>query len=77
MTTTSGQSLGGAEGDVGFTAGVPGASEREPPAAAARARRPRHHWVVRVTHWVNFVALGLMVTTGLRIFNAFPAFAKG
>ena len=37
---------------------------------------PRHHWVVRVTHWINVVALGLMITSGLRIFNAYPAFAR-
>ena len=36
----------------------------------------RHHWVVRLTHWVNVVALTLMVATGLRIFNAYPAFAR-
>jgi Ni/Fe-hydrogenase b-type cytochrome subunit len=37
---------------------------------------PRHHWIVRVTHWVNAVALTLMVGSGLRIFNAHPAFAR-
>ncbi|HEY5220349.1 MAG TPA: cytochrome b/b6 domain-containing protein [Gemmatimonadaceae bacterium] len=36
----------------------------------------RHHWIVRVTHWVNAVALTIMVTSGLRIFNAYPAFAR-
>ncbi len=36
---------------------------------------PRHHWIVRLTHWVNAVALTLMVATGLRIFNASPEFA--
>ena len=36
----------------------------------------RHHWIVRVTHWVNVLALGIMVTSGLRIFNAYPAFAR-
>ncbi len=36
----------------------------------------RHHWVVRLTHWVNVLALTLMVTSGLRIFNAYPAFAR-
>ena len=36
----------------------------------------RTHWVVRVTHWVNVVALPLMVASGLRIFNAYPAFAR-
>ena len=75
MTTASGQSLGGAGANVGLTPGTPGAGAREPTAAARRAR-PRHHWVVRVTHWVNVFALGLMITTGLRIFNAFPAFAR-
>ncbi|HUX34995.1 MAG TPA: cytochrome b/b6 domain-containing protein [Gemmatimonadaceae bacterium] len=37
---------------------------------------PRHHWIVRVTHWVNAFALALMVASGLRIFNAYPAFAR-
>ncbi|MBA2683732.1 MAG: cytochrome b/b6 domain-containing protein [Gemmatimonadaceae bacterium] len=36
----------------------------------------RHHWVVRVTHWVNAIALTLLVGSGLRIFNAYPAFAR-
>jgi thiosulfate reductase cytochrome b subunit len=36
----------------------------------------RHHWVVRLTHWVNVVALALMVGSGLRIFNAYPAFHR-
>jgi Ni/Fe-hydrogenase b-type cytochrome subunit len=36
----------------------------------------RHHWIVRVTHWVNAVALMLMIASGLRIFNAYPAFAR-
>jgi Ni/Fe-hydrogenase b-type cytochrome subunit len=40
------------------------------------ADRKRHHWIVRVTHWVNAVALTLMVASGLRIFNAYPAFAR-
>ena len=40
------------------------------------AAPPRHHWIVRVTHWVNAVALTIMVGSGLRIFNAYPAFAR-
>jgi thiosulfate reductase cytochrome b subunit len=36
----------------------------------------RHHWVVRVTHWVNAFALTIMVASGLRIFNAYPMFAR-
>jgi Ni/Fe-hydrogenase b-type cytochrome subunit len=38
--------------------------------------RKRHHWIVRVTHWVNVVAVTIMVGSGLRIFNAYPAFAR-
>src|SRR3954468_17360829 len=36
----------------------------------------RHHAVVRITHWVNVVALTIMVGSGLRIFNAYPDFAR-
>src|ERR1700758_5506832 len=36
----------------------------------------RHHWIVRITHWVNAFALTIMVTSGLRIFNAYPMFAR-
>ncbi|MCC6241442.1 MAG: cytochrome b/b6 domain-containing protein [Gemmatimonadaceae bacterium] len=43
----------------------------------ARAKSPaRHHWIVRLTHWVNAVAFTIMVGSGLRIFNAYPAFAR-
>ena len=36
----------------------------------------RHHWIVRLTHWINFVALTIMIGSGLRIFNAYPRFAR-
>ncbi|MEP6491079.1 MAG: cytochrome b/b6 domain-containing protein [bacterium] len=36
----------------------------------------RHHPVVRITHWVNVLAVTIMVGSGLRIFNAYPAFAR-
>jgi len=55
---------------------APGAeASGEVPAARPRPAA-RHHWIVRLTHWVNVVALGLMITSGLRIFNAYPAFAR-
>ena len=38
--------------------------------------KPRHHWIVRVTHWVNVVALTIMAASGMRIFNAYPRFAR-
>ena len=36
----------------------------------------RHHPIVRITHWVNAIALTVMVGSGLQIFNAYPAFAR-
>jgi len=36
----------------------------------------RHHVIVRITHWVNAIALLVMIGSGLRIFNAYPAFAR-
>jgi thiosulfate reductase cytochrome b subunit len=36
----------------------------------------RNHWVVRLTHWVNAVAIVVMAGSGMRIFNAHPAFAR-
>jgi thiosulfate reductase cytochrome b subunit len=36
----------------------------------------RHHLVVRITHWVNALALTIMIGSGLRIFNSYPAFAR-
>jgi thiosulfate reductase cytochrome b subunit len=36
----------------------------------------RHHVVVRITHWVNALALFIMIGSGLRIVNAYPAFAR-
>jgi Ni/Fe-hydrogenase b-type cytochrome subunit len=38
--------------------------------------KKRHHAVVRITHWVNAVALTIMIGSGLRIFDAYPAFAR-
>ena len=36
----------------------------------------RHHWIVRVTHWVAVVAILIMAGSGLRIFDAYPAFHR-
>lgn len=33
-----------------------------------------HSWVVRFTHWVNAIALFVMVGSGFQIFRAFPSF---
>lgn len=37
-----------------------------------REREYQHPLIIRLAHWVNFIALGIMVTSGLRIYNASP-----
>ncbi len=46
-----------------------------PPDAGA-APVHRHHAIVRLTHWINVVAVVLMAGSGMRIFNAHPAFGR-
>jgi thiosulfate reductase cytochrome b subunit len=53
---------------------------REAPSATAGRTRElyaRHALPVRVMHWINVVALTLMLMTGLQIFNAHPALYWG
>ena len=40
--------------------------------APAPMKEYQHPFIIRLTHWLNFVALGLMVASGLRIYNASP-----
>jgi thiosulfate reductase cytochrome b subunit len=47
------------------------------PAAGARSLYYRHALAVRVMHWINAVALILMLMSGLQIFNAHPALYVG
>ncbi len=46
------------------TAAVIGAATARPP--------PIHPLIVRVTHWINAVAMGMMVSSGWAIHNAYP-----
>jgi len=34
----------------------------------------QHPLIIRLTHWINFLSLGIMVLSGLRIYNASPLF---
>ncbi len=34
----------------------------------------QHPFIIRATHWINAVALGIMIASGLRIYNASPIF---
>jgi thiosulfate reductase cytochrome b subunit len=51
--------------------GVLAASDARPVAA----RRPTHPLWLRISHWLNVVAVVLLVTSGWRIYNAAPFFA--
>ena len=46
------------------------------PSTAAAPRRfvRRHHWLVRVTHWLTALTLGGMITSGLQIYEAYARF---
>jgi thiosulfate reductase cytochrome b subunit len=59
------------------------------PKAAERTKRPpahaevqrftyhRHSALVRATHWINVVCIGLLLISGMAIFNAHPALYLG
>ena len=55
---------------------VPHAESLTASAAPADGRVPvrRHHWIVRLTHWLNAVLLVGMIASGLQIYGAFPHF---
>jgi Ni/Fe-hydrogenase b-type cytochrome subunit len=57
------------------------AREPAPTQPVAKAEEPalvravyEHPLPIRITHWVNAISLFVMVTSGLRIFRAFPSF---
>lgn len=47
--------------------------------AAAPASRLvyRHTWPIRIMHWINVIALTIMLFSGLQIFNAHPSLSWG
>jgi len=46
-------------------------------AKTTRVLVPRHGRVVRITHWINVLAVSLLLMSGLQIFNAHPALYWG
>lgn len=62
-----------------FLAAVRAAEAGEPQTGATALASPvtpvkRHHWIVRLTHWVNTVVLVGMIASGLQIYGAYPRF---
>jgi len=47
------------------------------PRPPARERIFRHHWVVRLTHWINALSILFLLGSGLNIFNAHPSLYWG
>jgi formate dehydrogenase gamma subunit len=39
-----------------------------------KVKEYQHPLIIRITHWINFIALGIMVLSGFRIYNASPIF---
>ena len=54
---------------------------KSPPTAVEKTERGylylRHRWPIRVMHWVNVLALTVLLMSGLNIFNAHPALNWG
>lgn len=42
--------------------------------AAGDLRKPLHPVIVRITHWINAVAIIMMIASGWKIYNASPLF---
>ncbi|HLX12622.1 MAG TPA: cytochrome b/b6 domain-containing protein, partial [Bacteroidota bacterium] len=43
---------------------------------AVKIEKEFHHpLIIRLSHWINLIALGIMVTSGLRIYNAAPLYS--
>jgi Ni/Fe-hydrogenase b-type cytochrome subunit len=50
-------------------------SQAVAPAAPPQVRADYEHpFAIRITHWINAVCVFVLVTSGLRIFRAFPSF---
>jgi thiosulfate reductase cytochrome b subunit len=73
------------EGQVAKTRAAEGTAAGAEPASQThggevppppRIERNRHAPIVRVTHWVAVVAILVMAGSGMRIFNAYPAFHR-
>jgi Ni/Fe-hydrogenase b-type cytochrome subunit len=50
-------------------------AETKPEDSASGIRAAYEHpFAIRITHWINAISLFVMITSGLRIFRAFPSF---
>jgi len=54
---------------------APGSPVSPPPLSTA-SRVRRHHWIVRLTHWLTFGLLIGMIGSGLQIYGAYARFGE-
>ena len=70
--------IGGAPQDDGQLVAAPAPPSSPPFKGSPRSHSyQRHSLPVRIMHWVNFVALAIMLMSGLQIFNAYPVLNWG
>ena len=73
--------LEGGEGAPLAGTEVPGPEVASPVVAAEVPSEPvwtyEHSWVIRITHWLNFLFLAILALSGLRIYWAYPDFLMG
>ena len=53
---------------------VPGAAADAPAPPMPPTGVRRHHWLVRLTHWMNAIVLTGLIASGLQIYGAFARF---
>ena len=46
------------------------------PKASSPPSVKRHHWIVRLTHWMTFLLLAGMIMSGLQIYSAYARFGE-
>jgi hypothetical protein len=76
--TVPADAIEGMEAKPEIAAAKPEVATNEPAVEAEEPELVRaayeHPLPIRITHWVNAISLFVMVTSGLRIFRAFPSF---
>ena len=60
--------------EICFTASMADAATIEQSGASGSKAEPVHPLYVRITHWINALAILIMIGSGWRIYNASPLF---
>ena len=76
VTVPGSEGVGASAANLTPPAGAQSAPEKKPELVRGPQVRAayEHPFAIRLTHWVNAVSVFVLVTSGLRIFRAFPSF---